>query len=94
MFHFMPSAKNVHGTVDMMTDMSSVLLQMITHSVPISVLLAVDMGALLFYNLSGMCVTGKLLGRQSADCQSTLPHSNHKPSLSPRMPTHAYTALQ
>ena len=31
---------------------------MITHSVAIPILLVVDMGALLFYNLAGLCVTG------------------------------------
>ena len=36
------------------------VLQMIFHSRPIAIVLLIDMVALLMYNFSGMCVTGKI----------------------------------
>ena len=36
-------------------------LQMIFHSRPIAIVLLIDMVALLMYNFSGMCVTGKAM---------------------------------
>ena len=46
-------------------------LQMIFHSRPIAIVLLIDMVALLMYNFSGMCVTGKALCLTCTACTAS-----------------------